>query len=441
MIHGRIQMPRLNAATKRRASILSGAVVAVAAFFALLRMVPQSFWPVERIQYGYTAAVDLGMATTTATSTVVTAEPTPPPFVVTHVATPEPLKAVYMTSWAAGNAAYRKELMNLVDTTEVNAVVIDVKDYTGRISFAVNDPQLAATGAAQNRIPDIQKFIGQLHDKGVYVIGRISSFQDSYMINIHPDWAVKTEEGAIWQDYKGVKWLDAGAQPVWDYLISIGKEAHADGFDELNFDYVRYPSDGNLKDIAYSWSDGRTREQVMRDFFAYIHAAFSQAGIPTSVDFFGLTTSAEDDLGIGQVLTDALANFDYVSPMVYPSHFANGFLGFAKPAEHPYDVVKYAMDHAIAKAEATSTLDALEGGDPIASTTPQRYAKVAVDKSKLRPWLQAFDLGATYTPAMVRQQIQATNDAGLSSWMLWNAASEYDAKALVVRCKSANACE
>src|ERR1035437_1525582 len=134
---------------------------------------------------------------------------------VTHIRTPDPLKAVYMTSWAAGNKKFRDELFDLVDTTEINAVVIDVKDYSGRISFPVDDPRLTKIGASQNRIPDIKDLIARLHAKNVYVIARISSFQDSFLINSHPEWAVKTKEGNVWQDYKGVKWLDARAQPVW----------------------------------------------------------------------------------------------------------------------------------------------------------------------------------------------------------------------------------
>lgn len=350
---------------------------------------------------------------------------------VYHLVTPDPLKAVYLTSWAAGNKKFRAELSSLASSTEVNAVVIDVKDYTGRISFRVDDPELQAIGSSENRIPDIKEYIKSLHEQGVYVIGRISSFQDSYLIKGHPEWAVKTKEGGVWADYKGVKWLDPGAQPVWDYLVAIGNEAYADGFDELNFDYIRYPSDGNMQDIAYSWSEGRTREEVMRSFFLYLREQFASTSVPLSVDLFGLTTSAEGDLGIGQNILDALPYFDYVSPMVYPSHFANGFLGFAKPAQHPYDVVKYSMGKAIVKAEATTTRDQDQGLEEIASTTPQLYTKTAYDKNKLRPWLQAFDLGAIYTPAMIRSQMQATYDSGLTSWMLWDAASVYDPQALM----------
>ncbi len=331
-----------------------------------------------------------------------------PEIVVTHITTPSSLKAVYMSSWAAGNQKFRDHLFDLIDNTEANAVVIDIKDYTGRISFLVQDPKLIKIGSAQDRIPDIKEFIAKLHEKNVYVIGRISSFQDSFLINIYPESAVKNKEGQIWKDYKGVKWLDAGAKPVWEYLVSIGREAHSVGFDELNFDYIRYPSDGDMKDIVYPWSGDKARREVMKSFFAYLREQFATSSIPLSVDLFGLTTSAGGDLGIGQNLNDALMYFDYVCPMVYPSHFAKGFIGFPKPAEKPYEVIRYSMDSAIVKASTTE-----------------------ISRDKIRPWLQAFDLGAIYTPDLVRAQIQATYDSGLTSWMLWNAGSVYDKGALL----------
>lgn len=371
------------------------------------------------------------LASSTQATSTIEATTTPPVFVATHLSTPEPLKAVYMSSWAAGSSKFRKHLYDLASTTEINAVVIDVKDYTGRISFTMDDPALIATGAAEQRIPDIKEFIASLHNRGLYVIARVSTFQDSFLIKAHPEWAVKTLAGGVWQDYKGVKWLDAAAKPVWDYIVAIGKGAYAVGFDEINFDYIRFPSDGDLKNISYTWAEGRPRYEVMHDFFEYVHEKFSGTGIPTSVDLFGLTTSAEGDLGIGQILEYGLKYFDYVSPMVYPSHYGKGFDGWAKPAEHPYEVVKMAMDNGIAKAEATTTKISWLGEEPIASTTPQLYTKETYDKNKLRPWLQAFDLGAVYTPEMVRKQIDATYDAGLTSWLLWNAASVYDKAALL----------
>lgn len=344
-----------------------------------------------------TYSSDVQIASTTVT--------VPEPFRVTHIKTPESVKALYMSSWVAGNEKLRTNLINIIDTTELNSVVIDIKDYTGRVSFTVSDPELQKFGSSEKRIPDIKEFIGRLHDKGIYVIGRISSFQDSYLVKTHPEYAVKTKAGAVWKDYKGVSWLDASAKPVWDYLVRIGEESYAVGFDELNFDYIRFPSDGNMLDIAYPFSQGKSKSTALKEFFAYIDSTFRPKGIPISADLFGMTTSNTDDLGIGQILEDALAHFDYVAPMVYPSHYPTNFNGWKKPAEKPYEIIKYAMERGVERA----------------STTPL----------KLRPWLQDFSIGGTnYTPEMVRTQIQATYDVGLTSWMLWNASNVYTVQAL-----------
>lgn len=333
----------------------------------------------------------------------------PPPFVVTHISTPEPVKALYMTNWVGGNKELRAKLVKLIDDTELNAVVLDIKDYTGRIGFEVENERLKEFGSTEARIADIKEFIDTLHKKGIYVIGRISAFQDSFLVKTHPEWAVKTKAGEVWKDYKGVSWLDAGANPVWDYLIAIGNESYAFGFDELNFDYIRFPSDGNMADIAYPFSVGKVKAEVIKEFFAYVEQEFRPKNIPISVDLFGMTTSNYDDLGIGQVLEYALAHFDFVAPMVYPSHYPPHFNGYKNPAANPYEIVHYAMKKGSDRAIA-------------ASTTPQ----------KLRPWLQDFSIGKTdYTPEMVRDQIRATYDVGLTSWMMWNASNRYTASALL----------
>ncbi|MEK7553059.1 MAG: putative glycoside hydrolase [Patescibacteria group bacterium] len=328
--------------------------------------------------------------------------------VVTHLPTPSPLKAIYLTSWVAGTPARREALVKLIDETELNAVVIDIKDYTGRIAFAVTDPVL--TGAVEVRIKDPQEFIRELHEKNIYVIGRISVFQDSYLAKKRPDLAVhRQSDGGIWLDRKGIAWLEAGASEVWDYVVRLAREAHALGFDELNFDYIRFPSDGNMRDVVYRFMDQKTetRAAVLERFFRYLNEQLADLNLPLSADLFGLTTTAKDDLGIGQMMIAAAPHFDYLSPMVYPSHFASGFLNYENPAAHPYEVVKHTM------TEASERLLA-------ASSTPL----------KLRPWLQDFDLGADYTAELVRAQIQATTDAGLDSWMLWSPSNNYTRAAL-----------
>jgi len=380
-----------NGATRPTLVIVGTFVLCITIFFLAW------FFPIGKVTYPNDAVVIEPAAI------IIAVEPEIPE----HIITPDTVKAVYLTSWAAGHRKFREHLFDLVENTEINSVVIDVKDYTGRISFTVDDSYLKEFGAVENRIPDIKEFIQALHAKDVYVIGRISAFQDSFLVKNHPEWAVKTQNGDIWQDYKGVKWLDAGATPVWDYLVAIGKEAYAQGFDEINFDYIRFPSDGNMRDISYDWKAGRSRDEIMRSFFEYINLHFASTSIVTSADLFGLTTTSADDLGIGQVLEHALVNFDYVAPMVYPSHYSSGFYGISKPAQYPYEVVKNSMVRAVERA--------------VMSTT---------SPSKLRPWLQDFDLGADYTPTMVRAQIQATYDSGLNSWMLWNAGSIYTKEAL-----------
>ena len=335
-----------------------------------------------------------------ATSTTVTL---PEPFRVTHIATPKEVKALYMSSWVGGSKKLRDNLVHIIDTTEFNAVVLDIKDYTGKVSFQTDNKAVQEAGSIEERISDIKEFIGELHDKNIYVIGRISSFQDSHLVKIKPEYAVKNKAGAVWKDYKGVSWLDAGAKPVWDYIAAIGDASYEVGFDELNFDYIRFPSDGNMIDIAFPYSQGRVKADVLKEFFAYLDTYFHAKNIPISADLFGMTTSNNDDLGIGQILENALVHFDFVAPMVYPSHYPKNFNGYASPASKPYEVIHYAMSKGIHKAEMAST-----------------------SALKLRPWLQDFSIGGvTYTPEMVRAQIQATYDVGLTSWMIWNASNRY----------------
>jgi len=331
----------------------------------------------------------------------------PPPLPASHVETPDAVKAIYMTSFVAGDVAWREKLVALIEETELNSIVIDIKDYTGLVAFPIQDPDFEALGSVEVRIPDIRDFIESLHRKGIYVIGRIAAFQDPALVAKRPDIAVKkaTDTGVVWEDRKGQTWVDPGSHEAWKYLAAIGRGAYYLGFDELNYDYIRFPSDGDMGDIHFPSSEGKVKADVIRDFSAYIHGVLNPLGAVLSVDLFGMTTTNRDDLNIGQILENELPYFDYIAPMVYPSHYPKNFLGYQNPAEKPYEVVKYSMDKAVARA----------------STTPL----------KMRPWLQDFTLGATYDAAKVRAQIQAVYDSGLMSWMLWNASNRYTRGALL----------
>jgi hypothetical protein len=329
--------------------------------------------------------------------------------VVTHIKTPQAVKAIYMTSWVASTPALRSKLVALIDETELNAVVIDIKDYTGKIAFEVKSEELREVGSAERRIRDIDEFIEELHRKNIYVIGRVAVFQDPYYVSMFPEEAVKRKsDGKIWKDRKGLSFIDAGSEKSWKYMVAIGKEAYTRGFDEINYDYIRFPSDGNMTDIDFPFMSGRSKSEVIEDFFKYLHEEFKNTGIITSADLFGMTTVAVDDMNIGQILEKTLPYFDYVAPMVYPSHYPPGYEGFKNPAEKPYEIIKSAMQSAVDRAEA-----------------------MGISPLKLRPWLQDFDLGATYTPEMIRAQIKATYDVGLTSWMLWDPSNTYTRPALL----------
>jgi len=345
---------------------------------------------------------------------------------------PSIVKAIYITSWSAGSPSKINALIDLIKRTELNAAVIDIKDYSGYVAYAVDVPEIRASGALdQLRILRPNNLIKRLHDENIYVIGRISVFQDPILAKAHPEWAVKNKTtGKPWTDRKGLAWMDPAARPVWDYNIAIAKDALSRGFDELNFDYIRFPSDGDMGNMAYPlWDEKSLRQSVIKKFFAYIRE--SLPGGVLSADLFGLTTVNADDLGIGQVIENAYQYFDYVSPMVYPSHYAPGFLGFKNPADHPYEVVHYSLERALARLENNKPQTA-SGTVSAVSSTQLRFS------ARLRPWLQDFNLGATYDAAMVKKQMQAVTDVlgGASStgqftgWLLWDPSNNYTEGAL-----------
>ncbi len=331
------------------------------------------------------------------------------PGVVSHKPTPPAVKAIYMSACVAATPSFRTKLIKLANETEINSIVLDIKDFSGTISFDVDLAGFPKNDAGGCQVSDMKEFIETLHAQDIYVIGRITSFQDSYVSKIRPEWAVKTktDTSVVWKDRKGISFIDAGNQDMWKYLGDLAQASYDIGFDEINFDYIRFPSDGNMEDIYFPFSVGRPKHEVLKGFFEYLHNRFSGTGVVTSADLFGMTTTNYDDLNIGQILEDAAPNFDYIAPMVYPSHYPSGFLGYKDVNKYPYEIIKYSMDKAAARLTA-----------------------IGISPLKLRPWLQDNDYPVVYTPEMVRAQIQATYDAGLTSWMLWDAGNTYTQAAL-----------
>ncbi len=326
---------------------------------------------------------------------------------VAHIKMPDEVKALYMTSFIASEPKLRQRIHNIINDTNINALVIDVKDYTGKIAFQSENQELLDYGSGENRIKDLKDFLDSLHKDGIYTIARIAVFQDPFFANKYKETAVKDKNGNIWKDRKGLSWIDPNSKEYWKYIVLVGKETAKIGFDELNFDYIRYPSDGNMKNIVYTYSATTTKSKVLKDFFSFLHSSFKDTETKISADIFGMTTTVKDDMGIGQVLENTLPFFDAISPMIYPSHYPVNFIGFKNPAEHPYEVIRYAMSEAVNRAV-------------IASSTAKIY----------RPWIQDFDLGADYGEKEVREQIKALSELGINSYMIWAPSNVYTVSAL-----------
>ncbi|MEW5805413.1 MAG: putative glycoside hydrolase [Patescibacteria group bacterium] len=338
---------------------------------------------------------------------------------------PKTVKAVYLTSWSAGNPEKINQVIELAKTTEINAVVIDIKDYSGKVAFETNSELIKQIGSKEIRIKNFKELIQKLHQENIYIIARIAVFQDLYLAETKPELAVKNKTNSkIWRDQKNLAWVDPASRKVWDYNLEIAKQAIALGVDELNFDYIRFPSDGDISNLAYPVynPETETKFETIKRFFKYLNESLKPEGIILSADLFGQATFDESDMNIGQIIEDAYLYFDYVSPMVYPSHYANGFLGYKNPALYPYEVIDYSLESAIQRrVELFSRL--------ASGTTELEQKKIKL--AELRPWLQAFNLGADYTPEIVRKQIQAIDDNGLDfGWYLWNPNNIYNPKAL-----------
>lgn len=371
---------------------------------------------------------------------------------IKHVPLPEAVKAIYMTACVAGTPSFRTKLVELIRSTELNAVVIDIKDYSGTISFpAQSEAWHSAWQSAKCGTKDMAQFIEMLHDNNIFVIGRITVFQDPYYAPKHPELAVlRSDKQTVWTDHKNLSFVDVAARPFWDHIIELAIDSYNIGFDEINFDYVRYPSDGNMSDTYYPQSMAGSykmdRQANLEAFFQYLHEQLRDeskfaavkhvntgraSSTPwTSVDLFGMTTTNFDDLSIGQVQDRAAPYFDFVAPMVYPSHYPNNYLGLGNPNHYPYEIVYHAMKTGVDRMQSTTTPMSGFMHTRIGTTTPIVYKKPTFGPDKFRTWIQDFNYGGTYDATAVKAQIQASYDAGVNSWMIWAPSNIYTRGAL-----------
>lgn len=315
-------------------------------------------------------------------------------------------KALYLSFYGIGSVKLRGAALDLISRTELNAVVVDVKGDRGLIAFKTGIP-LAEVAHAQSyvTIPDAKRLIDQLHRRGIYAIARIVVFKDNPLASARPDLAVKRAGGELFRDREGLAWTDPFNHEVWNYNISVAIEAARVGFDEIQFDYVRFPDARGLRFSAPV--DMKSRIGAISGFLAQARRRLIPYNVFVAADIFGYVTWNLDDTDIGQRLEELSGVVDYISPMLYPSCFQFGIPGYRNPVAHPYEIVFLSLQNA------------RERGIPAI---------------RFRPWLQAFRDYAfdhrEFTGVQIRQQINAAERFGSDGWMLWNPRNLYTAQGL-----------
>jgi hypothetical protein len=311
-------------------------------------------------------------------------------------------KAVYLSTFGIGTKALRTTAFALIETTELNAVVIDVKGDGGLVSHRSAVPLATEIGAqAISTITDLRALLAGLKQKGIYTIARIVVFKDNPLAEHRRDLAVKAAAGRFWRDREGQAWTDPFRREVWDYNIALAVEAASHGFDEIQFDYVRFPGTEGL--VYAQESTAASRVRAIEGFLAEARRRLVPYNVFLAADVFGYVCWNLDDTGVGQTLEALVAHLDYVSPMLYPSSFQFGIPGYRNPVSHPYEIVSLTLGRARDRTRLP----------------PVRF----------RPWLQAFrDYAFDRRPfgaAEIRAQINAAERFGSNGWMLWNPHNVY----------------
>lgn len=332
---------------------------------------------------------------------------------VTHTSLPDEVRGIYWTATTALSTRADELLAYMLDTG-LNTVVIDAKYDNGALAFSFGSDAILSYEKKAFTDEKLGALLAKLHDANVYRIARIAVMRDGAFAAVHPEVALRTASGALWQDKVGSVWVDPASALVAQNAIDVGRVLYAAGFDEIQYDYVRFASDGSVNSIVYPIYNGTdSKTAVMQKFFKTVGGTLQEEGIPVSFDLFGMTFWSLSDFNIGQRLVDALPYADFISPMVYPSHYPDGFKGYGNPAEYPYEIVKRSLD------EGLRLMHGFWAG------SDDDLAK------RFRPWLQDFDIGAMYTADKIEAEIQAARDAGASGWILWNARNVYEEAAYV----------
>jgi len=308
-------------------------------------------------------------------------------------------KAVYLTGYSMSSEQKRLDIYRMIEETELNGIVFNVKEDSGEVSYNSQVSFFMETGSV-NPYYDIDQVIAEMDERDIYSIARVVLFKDGIIPKARPDLAVQDRNTGYPIYLDGGYWLDIYNTEMWDHYIDLVLELAEKGVDEVQFDYIRAPSRGNIS-MALFPANGLEREKswAITGFLGRVREATKNIPVKISADVFGFVFIAENDQGIGQLIEEMAPYLDYLYPMPYPSHYSTGFLGFSDPEAHPYEVVKHTLDRGLQRIGHTQCI--------------------------IIPWIQAFGLGMTYTEREILLQVKAAEDLDRKGFLFWNAGNNY----------------
>lgn len=312
--------------------------------------------------------------------------------------------------------------LDIADTTELNAVVIDVKADTGKVTYQMDNQKIRDLGICITQYSNMKSLLKTLKEHGIYTIARVVCFKDNAVADVHPEYLLYNKDGSLYKDNKGDTWMNPYNRDTWEYIIDISEQAALDGFDEICFDYIRVATNGiiakTLEDGSFEYkvefgeeAEEKSLQQIITEFTKYSCNRLKPLGVFVSASVYGaVVRSSIDAARVGQDYTEMSRYLDYICPMTYPSHYAKGYGGIDVPDADPYKLIDIEMRGSVKK------LDVLKAQQ-------DTYAEC-------RPWLQAFTATwvrghIDYTGPVVRKQVDATYDNGYTSWFLWNSGAKY----------------
>jgi hypothetical protein len=316
------------------------------------------------------------------------------------------VRALYVNRFAAQNPRKMKKLIAFVDTTELNGLVIDMKDEFG-LNYRSADSSIRRNqGSGRGIVPNVKALLDTLHAHNIFVIARLVTFKDPVAANVNTSWTIRRTDGSIWRDKEGLAWVNAYNKDVWEYNFRVAEELTKLGFDEIQWDYIRFPEPyRSLPQQVFPGSNGVSKADALAAFLKVAKERLNKLGVRSTADVFGFVTTVRAPLEIGQHWERLAPVSDVLLPMCYPSHYPRGTWGIARPNAEPYRILKIAIDSARV-----------------------RNQKLGITKPEhVRPWIQAFSLGQPkYDASHVREQKRAIYDAGYDGWVLWSPGSNYD---------------